>query len=270
MFSERNRNPRSRMMMRCGFAAVLLRRPESLLCSGGRFLATRRPEEATTLRIRLALAGLLLVLAVPCSAVPPSWDEVVFADEFDAITDCPDTILVPDGTQRLRLLKSDIQYGAQPAYRRDVPLAEYDDIWGHNNPYDGVTSWPGVAGAAPVFKQFHRWNYVGAHFRTPAIVPPGMAGSFRNAASVPSPHITVAISYACGDFSRLPSPGCLQRDVPSADGTMLYWQFNTSSPMLACDLRPDTDYYINLIQADQTYDPECIGDICAIAPWRGG
>ena len=224
------------------------------------------------MRTRFALAGLLFVLAAPCSAMPPPWDEIVFTDSFEPENACPDSIVLPDGTRRQRLFKSDIQYGAQPSYRRDVNLAEYDAIWGYNNTYDNVAApWPGVTGAAPVFKQFHRWNYVAAHFRTPASVPPGMYGSYVNPASIATPTTTIAISYACGDFTRrLPSPGCLGRNVPSADTMLLFWQFHTNSPALACDLRPNTDYYINVIQSDPVYDPECIGEICAIAPWRGG
>jgi len=122
-----------------------------------------------------------------------------------------------------------------------------------------------------VFKQFHRWNYVAAHFHTPATVPPGMYGSYVNPASVASPYTTISISRACGDFAQqLPSPGCLARDVPSADTRTIFWQFNTSSPTIACDLRPDTDYYINVIQADAVYDPACSGDVCTMSPWRGG
>ena len=218
---------------------------------------------------RCPCIALLAVAASSAQAAPPPWDEVVFADAFEGPATCPQTIIIPDGTRRTRLLNSNISYGVSVAVRPSVFLAEYDNIWGHNTPYDGITPWPGVTGSAPVLRSFHRWNYVAAHFRTPATVPPGYSGRFVNPATIAGPNITMAISRACGDFAtHLPSPGCITRDVPTADAYMVFWQFNTSSPQMACNLQTDTDYYINIIQSDQESLTECVGDLCQVAPWR--
>jgi len=210
----------------------------------------------------------LLVGAIPGHAASP-WGEVVFADAFEGLATCPSTVLVPDGTTRTRLFNSNISYGVFPPFRPAAYLGEYDNIWGHNTPYDGVTAWPGVAGAAPVIKEFHRWNYIAAHFRTPSTVSPGFASRFVNPTAIGGPNSTMAISRACGDFANhLPTPGCLSRDVPTADAQMVYWQFSTWSPQTACNLETDTDYYVNIIQSDEDSHTECAGDICPVAPWR--
>jgi hypothetical protein len=219
-----------------------------------------------------AMVFTLLVASVPCGAASPPWNEVIFADSMESMSSCPDTITVPDGTQRTRLIKSDIQYSVYQIVRPAMDVTEWDNVWGYNGLEPGnPVPWPGVSGSAPRLLNFSRWNYVGIHFKTPFIVPPGSAGRIVNPSAVGGPYTTLAISRQCGDFSQnLPTSGCIRRDVSHSDYTLAYYQFTQNNPDYACNLEPDTDYYINVIQSDTESHIQCGGDICPIAPWRGG
>jgi hypothetical protein len=189
---------------------------------------------------------------------------------MESPTTCP-AIIKPDGIERTRMLHSSIAYGAQHyPVRPFVDVTQWDTIWGYNGlepapPHD----WPGVTGSAPTLMQFRRGYYIAAHFHTPANPQPGLAGRFVNPTANNGPPLTMAISRVCGDFSRhLPTPGCLKQSVPSSDWPMVYWQFAHTSPSTACNLEPDSDYWVNLMQSDPSSPIECMGQVCPAAAWR--
>jgi hypothetical protein len=213
----------------------------------------------------------LLAASASGNAAPPPWGQVILHDSFEDIKTCPVKITVPDGTTRTRLSLSNITYGVFPGTRPSVALTEWDNVWGHNSPNDGVTTWPGVTGAAPSLKDFSRTSYVALHFKTPATVPPGSAGRFVNPTAMGGPNTTMAFSTQCGDFSmHLPTPGCIALNIPTGDYSMIYWKFTATSPNATCNLQPDTDYYVNIIQSDTDSHVECAGSTCPVSPWRGG
>jgi hypothetical protein len=184
---------------------------------------------------------------------------------------CPTTINTTDGSRTL-LTQSDIFYGPQSGVRMGVQLNEWNNVWGYNGPAPQPVAWPGVTGSAPRINAFKRDSYVGYHFKTPLAPLPGLASTFTNPTWNPSPALTMAISTACGDFSaHLPTPGCLKQNMPSNDQPMVYWQFATTSPTLACNLLPNTDYYVNIMLYDKTSTVECAAssNVCPIVATNG-
>jgi len=128
---------------------------------------------------------------------------------------------------------------------------------------------PFASEPAPTILGFKRDSYVGIHFKTPVSPPQGSAGTWFNPTSNPGPNLTMAISTECGDFSaHLPSPGCLVPNVPSADAPMVYWWFGTTFPNTTCNLQPNTNYYVNIMQTDKASTLECSGNVCPAAAWR--
>jgi hypothetical protein len=59
--------------------------------------------------------------------------------------------------------------------------------------------------------------------------------------------------------------------MPSNDQPMVYWQFATTSPTLACNLLPNTDYYVNIMLYDKTSTVECAAssNVCPIVATNG-
>jgi len=224
------------------------------------------------MRILLAaLLALALVAVAGARAQQPS----IFTNGFDPPipVGCPASIETPQGTLT-RITTTQLRYSAQGATKPVVWLTEWDNVWGHGtvDPREPVTPWPGVGGSAPVFLSFKRGNYVGIHFRTPDVVDPRLASKFVNPTAIASPNVTFAISRACGDFAKyLPTPGCLRKDVPSADTDFVIWQFAGTSPATACNLKPATDYYVNMMLTDRNSTLECSAGpagVCQIAAWR--
>ncbi|NCT66773.1 MAG: hypothetical protein GXC76_03910 [Rhodanobacteraceae bacterium] len=172
----------------------------------------------------------------------------------------------------------EVVYGAVPNGKRtNWPTTTWTSIWGYASatqpaPY----AWPGVGGDVTL-RQFPRSGYIGAKFTTP---PAGQAGSmqgwFLSSSSAINPNLIMAISTACGDFSdHLPSPGCkidarpgdpAGTGVPSSDGQMVGWKFTTNNPTGACNLLPNTDYYVNIMYADPTSTTGCLAgaSTCAL------
>lgn len=187
-----------------------------------------------------------------------------------AAGNCPATITAADGPRNL-LTTSDVRYGTQSGTRMNVNLSEWDNVWGHGtgSPTEGITPWPGVSGSAPTILAFKRDSYVGIHFKTPVSPAPGTAGTWFNPTSNPGPNLTMAISTQCGDFTNhLPSPGCRVENVPTADAPMVYWWFGTTFPNTSCNLQPNTNYYVNIMQTDKASTLECSGNVCPAAAWR--
>lgn len=210
-----------------------------------------------------------LFLALTMLAVS---DDTIYQNGFEALA-CPAIIMAPDGP-RTWLKRSNVGYGAYPGVngtRSNVDITEWDNVWGYNGTQPGPPwPWPGVSGSAPIFKNFRRDSYVALHFHTPAAPNPFLASTFVNPTANPGPGLTMAISYACGDFyASLPTAGCLKEDVPSADAPMVYWQFRDTSPATACNLMPNTDYWVNIMQTDRNSTVECSSStVCPAAAWR--
>lgn len=195
--------------------------------------------------------------------------EPIFRDGFDGFG-CQAQTVAPDGQFRYRLQRSQIDYGAMHYPRPNVVLNEWDNVWGCNSSSCSVLEpWPGVTGSAPIFMAFQRTSYIGLHFKTLANPAPGFANVFVNPTSNAAPPITMSISLQCGDFTaHLPSPGCLRQNVHSADEQLMYYQFANTSPSTACNLKPNTDYYVNIIQTDPTSQEKCTKPACSVAAWR--
>jgi hypothetical protein len=214
----------------------------------------------------------LVIASIPCSATPPPWGEVLYADAFENINTCASTIVAPDGLERTRLLWSDIRYTAFQYLRANVHVTEWDNVWGYNSNAPGPPlPWPGVTGSSPVLSNFGRWSYVALHFHTPPVPTPGLAARMVNSTLAGGPVLTAAISKQCGDFQqRLPTAGCIRRNVPHSDETISYFKFTADHPELVCNLLPDTDYYLNIMLSDPANATGCSGGQCPIGPWRNG
>ena len=65
--------------------------------------------------------------------------------------------------------------------------------------------------------------------------------------------------------------GCAEIPSPGSKYSSVFpvLRSATNSPALACDLRPNTDYYINVIQSDPVYDPDPLFDEPASPGSRG-
>ncbi|MBA8886140.1 hypothetical protein FHW12_000331 [Dokdonella fugitiva] len=230
--------------------------------------AVQTAAKAVAIAKGVAAAGLLLISATAfAQQLEPNG---LFSDGFDVNAwACSDPI-APDGVPRTRLVLSDVDYSAQHwPVRYRVAMTEWDNVWGHNSATDAVTPWPGVAGSAPTLRWFRRTSYVALHFRTPVDPFPGLASRFVAPSANAGPNLTMAISRGCGDFRLyLPTPGCLAENVPTADVPMVYWQFADTSPATACNLQPDTDYFVNIMQTDPTSTLECTTVLCPAAAWR--
>jgi hypothetical protein len=189
----------------------------------------------------------------------------LFMDGFDGY-DCRDTI-TPDGTQRHRLHISNVAYTAQRYTRTGVRLDDYSATYSYNDATPGpILPWPGLTGSAPTWVAFRMDSYIGLRFVTPAVPAPGFATTLKVPTGIGSPRVTMAISRACGDFSHyLPSPGCLVVG-PVPDSSVLYQHFGPG----ACELRPGTTYYQNMMYTDPIDRSRCTSNAptCQLAVWR--
>jgi hypothetical protein len=220
--------------------------------------------------MRNLIISSLMLLSISVDASPLS--DTIYADGFENLYVCPAVVVGRDGEDRTRLVRSDVLYSALHYRRSAVWLLEYDSVWGYNNSLPGPPEpWPGVTGSSPIIAAFRRGSYVSLHFKTPPAPAVGLAGTYRNPTAEPGNPLTMAISRACGDFSNhLPTPGCLRENVPANDERMVYWQFATTSPSTACNLEPNTDYYISIMQTDVDSQAKCHApSICPASAWRG-
>jgi hypothetical protein len=156
-----------------------------------------------------------------------------------------------------RLTQSNITYGpVNLTARPNVDVKEWNNIWGHGTPSDGVTPWPGVNGAGPVIRQFGRTNFLAAHFNTGAHGEPTY-GVLAYASNIGGPNVDIRISQTCGDFSaNAANPACLVQ-AASDDSPAIRWKFGTGNTGSYCNLLPNTDYYINIKFHDPASPVEC-------------
>ena len=195
-------------------------------------------------RTRTGFAPLAVLLALPHGAAA---GDRIFASGFEWI--CPPQITLPDG-DRTRQVVGNVSYGTTPQTRPLINLAEWVNLWGYFRADQAPppVSWPGIAGSAPVIRNFGRRSYLGLHFHTPDEVA-GLSGFFERPEYLSAPDLTIAISGTCGDFSEnLPTPGCLASDVPVSQ-PVVRWLFQGVNPDASCILQPDSDYYVNITVA---------------------
>jgi hypothetical protein len=175
------------------------------------------------------LSAALLVLA---AAAPGAYDPL-FHGGFEQTSTCPAG----------RQIFSDMGYvgdNHSGDLRYHVMVTEYDNIWGHADPYDQAAPWPGRPNSAPVIADFGKTTYIAAHFHVPPGAPITWLGWITHTDYNYGHNITAAISTQCGDFS----PGAQACYVQSLSGQPLVpWRTNSGS---FCRLQPDTDYYLNL------------------------
>lgn len=196
------------------------------------------------------LAGVMFLLApIACAAADAS--DIIFSGGFEWV--CSPQLALPDGMRTWQPV-GNISYGSDTTHvRPNVNITEWDNLWGFSSVIDSVpVSWPGFSDApAPTLRNFGKWNYVAAHFRTPA-APGNLSGRFgySEVPSSPPARVTMAISSTCGDFAaHLPTPGCLKADV-DAGNALVFWHFSTTAPDTACALQPGADYYVNIMIAN--------------------
>lgn len=218
--------------------------------------------EPTSLRRTLSfgrtffqLASFIPLLAYQTSAVA---QDIVFRDGFEDTS-------VNESCTGDRLIRSDVTYGPihptqiNPA-RSNVDTTEWDAVWGHASWTDGMASWPGKSGSAPVLRNFARKNFVAIHFRTPAAASAAstMKGFFTYPLDWNDPNADAVISTKCGDFSaNSANPGCVNLDVPASNEFLLWWKFSPGNETNFCILQPNRDYYLNIRLTDPTSQMRC-------------
>lgn len=195
----------------------------------------------------MKFVAILLILftsiSAAASAVSPSPDVAtvcaasaqgaVFADGFDG--DCPQLTISP------------IEYGPYvQTVRPNVDVTEWVNIWGHSNPTDEASAWPGNAGSAPVMMLFSRASVLCIHFRTPASVSTGFLTYARNRLNVDVAlgGIDIVISKIKCDFT--PNGGSSRFNVLPTDDVALWWRGTGGNPAFYAIIDADSDYYLNI------------------------
>jgi hypothetical protein len=201
----------------------------------------------------ISIAALLLAAATSTTS------DGIYRDSFDAGASCPASISTPTGPRTLRST-SDVFY-SPAGTRAGVNVTEWNNIWGHIDALDGMTSWPGVPGASPTIQTMGKTEYVAAKFHVPADLPTTLTGTFKHVSYFGGPNVDVAISRTCGDFSPSDA-GCWVYDDPGDDQPALRWRLGTGSRFY-CHLDPDTDYFLNVrFTNPQATGPDCRGMAC--------
>ncbi len=169
------------------------------------------------------------------------------------------------GNGRTQATLSDIHYLPEPPthVRHGVDITQWDNIWGHINENDDVTTWPGVAGASPTISSIGTNQYLGAKFHVGA-EPQSLTGFYIDVSYGPGPPIDAAISTSCGDFNP-PDTGCkTSTPIQSQDQAFMHWKMSPGSSFY-CGLLPNTDYYFNVQFHDANpTGPGCVGSTCEI------
>lgn len=154
-----------------------------------------------------------------------------------------------------QLTRSGIHYGPYVlTLRPNVDVTEWNNIWGHQNPTDAVSPWPGVSGSSPVIAAFDRTMVLCIHFRTPAVVHFGMFTYPINWVAADQKElagIDIAISPIRGDFHAAGAASRINQ-IPGDSVIMSYTgpQANPQGvfpdPSSIAVVRPNSDYYLNI------------------------
>lgn len=199
------------------------------------------------------------ITALLLAAATSQTSDGIYKDGLDSGAACPASVWTPNATLTLRHT-SDIGY-LPAGVRHNVDVTEWDNIWGHIDALDGITTWPGVPGASPTIKTIGKTEFVAAKFRVPAGEPNSLSGTFKHVMYGGGPNVDAAISRTCGDFQPM-DQGCWVQDDPGDDQAMLRWHMGAGSRFY-CHLDPDTDYYFNIRFTDpHTTGPDCAGLTC--------
>ena len=199
----------------------------------------------------------VLLLAAATSQTSDS----IFDAGFDDGYQCPLSISTPTGTRTLRRTSDIIYLPNEGHIRHAVNVTAWDNIWGHISELDGLTDWPGVAGASPTIRSLGKREYIGAKFHTPPDLLPNMRGWYKHVMYSGGPPIDFAISRICGDFD--PAAGCSAYNARADDNTMVSWRTSGTTTAYQCTLAPDTDYYVNIRITDPNVnDVNCSGSNC--------
>lgn len=168
--------------------------------------------------------------------------------DFDADTDAAPSDAADDVVATTcpagRLLTSSIRNPASPSgtVLPNVDLTKWENIWGlgaNNVP----EAWPGPSGITPAILAFDRDAYLAAELHVPSDIAATANGFYKNSAYYSGPHVDLAISKNCGDFS-VPPP-CSASNVAPDDAPTLRWKIATSGSFF-CSLEPGADYYLNV------------------------
>ena len=203
------------------------------------------------------------IAALLLAAATSQTSDSLFQDGFNGgyAYSCPESIATPTGTRTLRHT-SDIIYLPNAGHvRHGVTVTKWDNIWGHITELDGITTWPGVAGASPTIESLGKHQFIGAKFHTPPDMLPNLRGWYKHVMYGGGPPIDFAISRLCGDFDT--AAGCSATNAPANDNTMVSWRANGTTTAYQCGLAPDTDYYVNIrISNPNVTGPDCSGEYC--------
>jgi len=181
-------------------------------------------------------AAALLILASATAYDP------IFHDAFESPATCPNS------ADSFRLTTSDIGYmgdNIPDGIRYRVGMTEYDNIWGHADPYDSIVTWPGRSNSAPIILDFNKQSYLSAHFTVPQDVQINMYGWLTHTEYSYGQDLTASISTSCGDFS--PSSAACYIETTSGQ-VLTRWKTGASTAM--CQLQPGQDYFYNIKMTD--------------------
>lgn len=192
---------------------------------------------------------LLLPLAVLWSYA--SATDRIFADGLDAGGACV------DDPHRVRMLTTTVGYDVHDTGDLLVDATQFEQIFGRASVSDPSTSpFPGVSGTGPVFHWIFSGEYYSGAFHTPVagrwngslIVQSNDSRGCRNLDGSPGPcgqpYFDISISRQCNDYGD--SANYVVMNVPSDTMPHLLWSLG----FVPGDLRPDSDYYLNIRMHD--------------------
>jgi hypothetical protein len=192
----------------------------------------------------------LLPLAVMCSCAHAG--DKIYADGFDV----GGSACVED-PERTRMLSIGVGYSVSNIGNLLADTTQFQTIFGRGSVLDTITyPFTGVSGSGPVFHWIFSHQYYSGLFHTPASGRYTGSLSFqsndsrgcrnRNGSPGPcgQPFYDVSISSQCNDYSDTATFVALHA---YSDGMpSLSWSLGFTET----DLRPDTDYYLNIRMTD--------------------
>lgn len=192
----------------------------------------------------------LLPLVVLCSCANAA--DKIYADSFDTGSSA-----CVDDSQRTRMSTIGVGYSVNNIGNLIVDATQFQTIFGRGSVFDNTTvAFPGVSGSGPVFHWLFSHQYYSGVFHTP---PSGRyVGSLAfqsndsrgchnlNGSPGPcgQPFFDVSISQQCNDYSDTANFVTLHAYSDGMES--LRWSLGFTPT----DLRPDTDYYLNIRMSD--------------------
>lgn len=203
---------------------------------------------------RMKFVGFLLTLLSSASAAaaattPYSEDGIYSPDVASTCAEAPQGDIFTNGFDGgcPQLTVSPVEYGpyVQTA-RPNVDVTEWVNIWGHSNPTDEGSAWPGNAGAAPVIMKFNRNSVLCIHFKTSDTISTGFFTYPRNRLLIDLAlgGIDLVISKTKCDFT--PNGGSSRFNALPTDDVALWWRGSGGNPAYYAILDTNSDYYLNI------------------------